>query len=60
MKLQCIAVYLVAVFLGACQPSGPAPDLVKTQRETLDKAKGVEQQLQQQAQERMQSAKETD
>ena len=27
--------------VAACKPAGPPPDLVKTQRESLDKAKAV-------------------
>jgi len=39
--------------LAGCKPAGPPPDLIKTQREALNKAKAVEGQLQQQADERM-------
>jgi outer membrane PBP1 activator LpoA protein len=39
--------------LSGCKPDGPPPDLVKTQREALNKAKALEGQMQQQADERM-------
>ncbi len=32
---------LLAFSLGSCQPSGPPPDIIKTQREGLQKAKAV-------------------
>lgn len=51
---------VLALALSACQPAGPPPDLVKTQREALHKAKGVELQLQQQAQEQMKAADEAE
>jgi hypothetical protein len=35
--------------LAACKPAGQAPELMKTQRESLNQAKGVEGQLQQAA-----------
>jgi hypothetical protein len=41
-----------------CQPSEPPPDIIKTQREALNKAKALEGQMQQQAQERMQAEEE--
>lgn len=44
-----ITIGLLALALDGCKPAGPPPDLVKTQREALDKAKTVEGQLQQQA-----------
>jgi hypothetical protein len=37
--------------LSGCKPEGPPPDLIKTQREGLTKARAVEGQLQQQAEE---------
>jgi hypothetical protein len=39
------------VILAACKPAESPPDLVKTQRDALDKSKTVEGQLQQQADE---------
>jgi ABC-type uncharacterized transport system auxiliary subunit len=39
------------VILAACKPAEPPPDLIKTQRDALDKSKSVEGQLQQQANE---------
>ena len=36
------AIIVLTVFgLAGCQPSGPPPDIVKTQREALQKAKAV-------------------
>lgn len=32
---------LIVFGLAACQPSGPPPDIIKTQREALQKAKAV-------------------
>lgn len=40
---------ILIVTLTACGESPPPPDIIKAQREALDKAKGVEQTLQQQA-----------
>lgn len=48
-----ICVILFSLGLSGCKPDGPPPDLVKTQREALNKAKAVEGQMQQQADERM-------
>lgn len=39
-RLTC-ALLLAAGLLG-CDPPGPPPDVLKTQRQALDKAKGVE------------------
>ena len=55
---QCMLVAAVGVLICACQPSESPPDLLKTQRDVLNKAKGLEGQMQQQAQDRMQSADE--
>lgn len=35
------AVFALASGLAACKPAGPPPDIVKTQREDLQKAKDV-------------------
>jgi hypothetical protein len=48
LKLKMTVGFLGIALLG-CQPDGPPPDLLKTQREALNKAKAVEGQLQQQA-----------
>jgi hypothetical protein len=32
---------LIAFGLAGCKPAGPPPDIVKTQRDALDKAKAV-------------------
>lgn len=37
----------VALALAGCKPSAPTPQVFKTQTDALEKAKGVEQQLQQ-------------
>ncbi|MFC5474414.1 hypothetical protein [Paraherbaspirillum soli] len=39
--------------LAGCKPAGPPPDILKTQRQALDKAKAVDGQVQKQAQEQM-------
>jgi outer membrane PBP1 activator LpoA protein len=44
-----IAVVFLGTALAGCQPHDAPPDLVKTQREALNKAKALETQLQQQA-----------
>lgn len=49
---------LAGLSVGGCKPAGPPPDLVKTQREALDKAKTVEGQLLQQAEERKKAEEE--
>ncbi|WP_211482537.1 hypothetical protein [Collimonas sp. OK607] len=43
--------------LTGCKPSAPPPQIFKTQTDALEKAKGVEQQLQQ-AQDRAKAAEE--
>lgn len=45
------AIFLGIIILAACQPHEAPPDLIKAQREGLNKAKAVEGQLQQQAEE---------
>jgi hypothetical protein len=50
-KLHFIAVASIAAACAACKPAGPPPDLMKTQREALDKAKDVNRQVLQQAEE---------
>lgn len=44
-----LLVLILIVTLTACGEPPPPPDIIKAQREALDKAKGVEQTLQQQA-----------
>ena len=44
---QTVAIGVLSLPLAGCQPSELPPDLVKTQREALNKAKSVEGQLQQ-------------
>ena len=52
MKLkEMMAIALLGAAISGCKPAGPPPDLIKTQREALDKAKAVEGQLQKQADE---------
>lgn len=41
----------MATAISGCKPAGPPPDLLKTQRDALTKAKAVEGKLQQQADE---------
>jgi hypothetical protein len=38
---QTIVAGLIVFGLAGCQPSGPPPDIIKTQREALEKAKAV-------------------
>lgn len=44
MTLSKITLVALSVTVGlvACKPSGPPPDIVKTQREALQKAKNVD------------------
>lgn len=49
-------VLIVIAMLGGCQPSSPPRDALKTQHEALEKAKGVEAQLQQGEQNRLKAA----
>ncbi len=42
-------IFLVGLLLAACNSGSSPPDLVKTQREAMEKSKGVEQVLQQSA-----------
>ncbi len=51
-----MAVGLFGLALSGCKPVQSPPDLIKTQRETLDKARALEGQLQQQAQDRLKAA----
>ncbi len=53
---QAMAVGFIGLLLLGCKPADPPPDLIKTQREALDKAKALEGQMQQHAQERMKAA----
>ena len=56
-----IIVGTIGLALAACKPSSePGVDFVKTQREGMEKAKAVEGQLQQKAQEQMKRSDETD
>ncbi|HEY8101899.1 MAG TPA: hypothetical protein VIF82_14225 [Burkholderiaceae bacterium] len=46
-----VVVGLIGLAVSGCEPSGPPPDLVKTQRDALNKAKAVEGQVFKQADE---------
>jgi hypothetical protein len=48
-----LTVGMISASLTACKPAEAPPDLLKTQRESLEKAKAVEGQIQRQAQEQM-------
>jgi outer membrane PBP1 activator LpoA protein len=50
-----VAAVLVAT---ACKPSEPPPDIIKTQRDAMQKSKGVEGQLEQAAEEQKKAADE--
>jgi hypothetical protein len=58
LKMILSAGFLGIVLLG-CKPDGSPPDLIKTQREGMNKAKALEGQMQQQAQEQMKAADDT-
>lgn len=50
MKLSYLLItYMLCFFLLACGEPAPPPDLIQPQREALDKAKGLEQTMQAQA-----------
>lgn len=49
MRIHSLMMLILSVNLTACEESRPPPDMIKTQREALDKAKGLEQALQKQA-----------
>lgn len=51
---QAVIIGLLALLVSGCQPSSdPPPDIIKSQRGALNKAKALEGQMQQQAQDRM-------
>ena len=51
---------IMAVGLGlmGCRPAGPPPDVLKAQKEALEKARALEGQMQQQLQDRMKTVDE--
>lgn len=53
-----IAAGLIGLAVVGCQPAEPSPDVLKNQRAALTKARAVEGQVQQQAEERMKAADE--
>jgi hypothetical protein len=48
---QRVIIALIVFGLAGCKPSGPSPDIVKTQREALQNAKAVDAEMQKQAEE---------
>jgi outer membrane PBP1 activator LpoA protein len=55
-----VAVIVVSLVIAGCgKPQEPPPDILKAQRRAMEKAKGVEQILQQSADERREQADET-
>lgn len=57
-SVSCLSLVAVAVLaLAGCKPSPPPPQIFKTQTDALEKAKGVEKQLQD-AQDRNRAAEE--
>src|SRR5438034_10487687 len=52
------AIVVIAISVCGCKPADPPPDLIKTQRAAMNKAKAVEGQLQKQADEQMKAAEE--
>ncbi|QAU34715.1 hypothetical protein [Janthinobacterium sp. 17J80-10] len=57
-KLPSVTLAAIVVLAGGCQPAESPPDIAKSQRDALGKAKAVEGVLQQQAQEHRQAADE--
>ena len=55
---RAITLGIFGLCLAACKPADPPPDLIKAQRQALDKAKALEGQMQQQAEDRMKAAEE--
>jgi hypothetical protein len=53
-----MAAGLIGLAAAGCQPAEPPPDILKSQRATLAKARAVEGQLQQQAEKQMKAADE--
>jgi len=53
-----VVLAVVVLFVAACKPGEPPPDIIKTQREALQKSRAVEGQLQQQAEEQKKAAEE--
>jgi hypothetical protein len=52
--VRCCPILLVLLLVAACdsRPKEPPPDIIKSQRQAMEKAKGVEQILQQSADQR--------
>lgn len=55
-KLPGLTLAAIVVLTGGCQPAESPPNIAKSQRETLDKARAVEGVLQQSAQQQRQAA----
>lgn len=55
-KLPGLMLAAIVVLAGGCQPAESPPNIAKTQREALDKARAVEGVLQQSAQQQQQAA----
>lgn len=51
MMRKLVPIFLLLV-VAACDSKAPPPDIVKAQRQSMDKAKGVEQVLQQSTEQR--------
>ena len=56
--IRTIAAGFMGLALAGCTPAEPPPDLIKAQREALNKAKAVEGQLQQYADDQRKAAEE--
>ena len=53
-----VVAVVIALGVAGCKPADPPPDLIKTQRAAMNKAKAVEGQLQKQADDQMKAADE--
>lgn len=55
---RAIVIGLLGLALSGCKPAEPPPDILKSQREALDKAKALSGQMQQQLEDRMKASDE--
>ncbi len=58
MMNRAVAMALLGIVLSGCKQTDPPPDVLKTQREALDKAKALGGQMQQQLEDRMKTSDE--
>ena len=55
---RAIVIGLLGLALAGCKPAEPPPDILKSQRDALDKAKALSGQMQQQLDDRMKASDE--